>query len=199
MSKLIYSTGQKFNKLEILKQVEQSKCGKSQWLCRCDCGNEKIIRGDHLKSGHTKSCGCLASKHGHYKNGEKAKIYQVWLNMIDRCTNPSNNYYNDYGGRGIIVCEEWRKFSNFSEDMCEVPAGLQIDRIDNDKGYYKSNCRWATTKQQSRNRRSNHRITHDGETHILVVWADKVGITADTIRMRLKRGWSTKRALTTKV
>lgn len=200
MSKLINLIGKKFGKLAILKQVETDKWGKLYWLCKCDCGNQVVTRGNHLKSGHSKSCGCSTIKHGHYKDGKEAKIYKVWARMIDRCINPNNDYYKDYGGRGITVCEKWKgSFETFVKDMGETPRGKSIDRINNNEGYYKENCRWTTPKQQARNRRSNHQITHDGETHILTVWASRVGISEDTIRMRLKRGWSIRKALSTMV
>ncbi|KKN98994.1 hypothetical protein LCGC14_0142390 [marine sediment metagenome] len=207
MSKLINLVGQKFGKLLVLRHLKKDKYGNHEWLCRCDCGQEKIIRGDYLKSGHTQSCGCLQKKmtsmkntiHGHNKNGQSSKTYMIWAAIIQRCTNPSNGNYLYYGGRGITVCKRWRKFENFLKDMGEAPKGLQIDRINNDKGYCKSNCRWATRKEQARNTRTNHLITCFGKTQCITAWAEEIGIHVNTIYWRLNHGWSIEKALMTPV
>jgi len=200
MPRFIDLTGQRFGRLVVLKLIGKNKWGSYQWLCRCDCGKEKIVRIDSLKSGRTKSCGCLnrerLTKHGHYGD----RTYKSWSQMIQRCTNPNNKYFKDYGGRGITVCERWlNSFPNFLEDMGESPKGHQIDRMNNDKGYHKSNCLWVTPKQNSRNRRSNHLETHNGKTQCITAWSEEVGIPEYVIRQRLKHGWSIERALTTPV
>jgi len=143
---MIDLTGQKFGRFVIIGQAGKDKWGKLLWLCRCDCGNETIVQGSNLKSGSVKSCGCLRrerlTKHGYAKNRKVAKIYTIWVTMIQRCTNPNNKKYKNYGGRGIKVCKHWRKFENFLKDMGLPPTHKhQIDRINNDKGYRKSNCR----------------------------------------------------------
>jgi hypothetical protein len=196
---MIDLTGQKFGKLIVLKRMDNNKWGNPRWLCLCDCKKETIVNSSDIRDGHTKSCGCLVTKHGQKIGGKTSPIYITWYHMIDRCTNPNHKYYHSYGGRGITVCERWKIFSNFHKDMGEVPKGLQIDRIDNDKGYYKENCRWATPKQNSRNRRSNKMITYNGVTKSLVEWSEDIGISCDTIGCRLKRNWSIAKALTTPV
>lgn len=118
--------------------------------------------------------------------------------MIQRCTNPRNKSYADYGGRGITVCAEWMKFEGFIADMGDKPRGMMIDRIDNSRGYFKGNCRWATRMVQNNNRRNSLKYTHDGHTRSLTEWAAVTGIDRETIWARLhNRGWSVQRALTT--
>ena len=204
MPKFIDLVGQRFGRLIVIRFDGRDKWRKSYWLCRCDCGKEKIIGGNNLRSGNTKSCGCLAKnnalKHGHTIKGKGTRTYESWHSMIQRCTNPKDKRYKDYGGRGITVCERWlNSFPNFLEDMGDRPKGHQIDRMNNDKGYHKSNCLWVTPKQNSRNRRSNHLETHNGKTQCITAWSEEVGIPEYVIRQRLKHGWSIERALTTPV
>jgi len=137
------------------------------------------------------------TKHGHNtKNGTTA-TYLSWRGMIQRCTDPNFKQYKDYGGRGITVCQRWENFTNFLEDMGERPSRLTLDRIKNDKGYCKSNCRWATRKQQARNRQNNRLITYNGKAQCVAAWAEETGIHKGTILRRLKLGWSTEKALIT--
>lgn len=119
--------------------------------------------------------------------------------MIQRCTNHNNKSYHNYGGREITVCKEWRKFENFLEDMGEPPKGYQIDRINNNEGYYQANCRWATRKQQQRNTRNNHLISYKGKIQCLSAWAEKIGIPYGTLKSRFYCNWSIEKALTTPV
>lgn len=201
--KFIDLVQQKFGRLIVIKRVDNNKHGQSVWLCKCDCGKEKIVFGYNLKSGHTKSCGCLSIE----KTGErftthgqsKTRTYDSWYNMVQRCTNPDDKNYHNYGGRGITVCKRWMKFIHFLEDMSEAPEGYQIDRIDNNKRYCKSNCQWTTAKINNRNKRNNHLITHDGKTQCLAAWAEEFNINYKTLGKRLSRGWSIKKALTTPV
>ncbi len=200
-------TGESFGRLLVIGRATNNRLGNSRWFCVCQCGKERTILGSSLKNNHTQSCGCLRreitkkqhTKHGHRRDGF-TKVYSCWNSMIQRCTNPNDRHYGDYGERGISVCEEWLKFKNFLEDMGEPSIGLQIDRIDNDKQYCKSNCRWATKKQQMRNRRNNVYLTHNGEKQLLVEWADRCGVSYGVLWERIYRyGWSTGRALTTPV
>jgi hypothetical protein len=133
-------------RVEMLEVVE--KLPKSRYRCVCDCGKEKILRIGHFNSGKMKSCGC------HWKTGKSGSREQwSYNNMMSRCHNPKNKRYKDYGTKGIVVCESWRgNFKKFYEDMGECPNGYQIDRIDNNKGYYKQNCRWVDPKTNMSNR-----------------------------------------------
>lgn len=206
MPLLIDLTGQRFERLTVVKHAGQAPAGAMLWLCLCDCGKEKIIYGSNLKIGHTKSCGCLSVeqtlkrliKHSHCRNGKKTKTYRSWHSMVKRCTNPNDKDYLSYGGRGIKVCKRWMKFENFLEDIGEIPRGHQIDRIDNNQGYNKLNCHWVTSKTNCRNRRDNHLIVHDGKTQCLIEWAEEFDINAATLRSRIvKYKWSIEKALTT--
>ena len=202
-------TGQKFGRLVVLRFVGKDKWGQSRWSCVCNCGVEKIVRGNSLKSGATKSCGCLQkeklikrlTKHGHSTRTTMSKTYSAWHSIIQRCTNANNMGYQDYGGRGITVCKRWMKFENFLEDMGEPPSAKHsIDRIDNDGNYCKSNCRWATSKQNSRNTRRNRLITYDNKTQCIADWADEFNINYNTLYARIfTYNWTIEKALTTPV
>ncbi len=133
-------------------------------------------------------------KHGHARDDFKTKTYQVWADMRNRCFNDRNKRYKDYGGRGIGVCPRWSEYTNFLLDMGECPQGLALDRIDNDGNYEPGNCRWATAKEQSRNRRTNNWIEYEGKRMIVYDWAKHLGIRVLTLRARLRRGWSIERA-----
>lgn len=200
-------TDKKFNRLTVIERKGNDIFGHLRWLCRCDCGKEKIIVGSHMVRGKTKSCGCLnkeklvarSLKHGHNRREKVSQVYSIWANLIQRCTNRNNQDYLNYGGRGITVCEKWlESFENFLEDMGQPPTKQhQIDRIDNNKGYDKNNCRWVTRKQQSQNRRSNHFLTHNGKTQTTMEWSRETGITYGTLLARINRhNWDIDRALT---
>ena len=177
MRKVKDITGQRFGKLQVLRYI-----GNYRWICKCDCGNETSVLNFNLKN--TKSCGCLAKNYYRiYKNE-----YYSWASMKSRCLNKNYISYKDYGGRGITVCKKWLKFEDFYKDMGKRPEKMSLDRINNEKGYCKENCRWATMKQQSRNKRNNRLITFKGETKCLAEWAIKLKMEESTIRRRL-RDW----------
>jgi hypothetical protein len=174
MGKYIDMTGNVYGKLTVLNQVENTKSAHLKWLCSCECGNNKEILGYDLRYGKTKSCGCklLETKTAYKHGGKGTKTYEVWKNMRQRCNNPKNPQYINYGGRGIKICDRWNNYENFLEDMGETSEGLSIDRIDNDKGYSPDNCRWATRKEQNRNQRKNIHVTINGVTKLLVEWVE---------------------------
>lgn len=204
MPKLIDLTGKRFGRLIVIKLSGRNKHGHLRWLCLCSCKKEVVILGINLRRGDTQSCGCLnkekivqrSTKHGYAKRKEKCKTYSIWHDMIQRCTNPNNKRYKRYGGRGITVCAQWMKFINFLNDMGEAPKGHQIDRMNNNKGYFKANCKWSTPKQQQRNRNNNHPVTYNNRTQCVSAWAEEFNINPGTLLGRLNRNWSIKKALT---
>ena len=168
------------------------------WLCRCDCGTEKAVSSSHLRNGRTKSCGCATSEllsqpRTHGKRHTRA--WKIWSGIKQRCLNPKNSAYKRYGGRGITVCDKWLTLEGFLEDMGEPPDGMSIDRKENDKGYYKDNCRWATDTQQARNTSANRVITIGNEKNTLAEWCEILGIKYTTAHSRLRRGWGAEKAL----
>ena len=195
MSAKINIAGLRFGRWLVLDQSENTWSRK--WNCRCDCGTTRAVNGRALRSGKTKSCGCLARemmiRHGHAS--KKTGTYTCWYSMIQRCTNKNYKQFSDYGGRGIGLCDEWRSFACFLADMGERPAGLTLDRIDNSGGYNKQNCRWATRAQQQRNTRRNKFVMIDGRPVMMMDVARGRGLCVTTVRVRLHRGWSMERAL----
>lgn len=198
-------TGKKFGRLTVIEMAaEKMKSGEAKWVCRCDCGTSRLVPSYRLRSGRTKSCGCLAreqvasrnTKHGMFGT----RIYRIWSGMMTRCTNENAINYADYGGRGIKVCDAWQQFENFYADMCDgYRDDLSLDRIDGDGDYRPDNCRWETATRQQRNRRNTVFIELNGRRQSLADWADETGIPAGTLSERLRRGWSAERALTTQI
>lgn len=198
-------TGKRFGRLLCLEAVSRSITpnGTSvfKWRCQCDCGKECNVTGQNLRRGYTRSCGCLlreSVKYGSITHGmRRTPTYKVWAGIIQRCTNPNEAHYKDYGGRGIGVCDRWlNSFENFLEDMGEKPPGLWIERTDNNKGYEPGNCRWATIKEQANNKRNNRKITAFGKTQTLAQWSDEIGIGASSISARIMvLGWTPERAV----
>lgn len=202
--KIIDLTGQKFGRLVVIKLMGRDKCRDSIWLCKCICGNEKIVNSRSLKGGCTKSCGCLHIKHGHTMQRKISKTFESWGNMLSRCNNPNDVAYKNYGGRKIKVCYRWsnknpKGFENFLEDMGKRPKNKTLDRINNNIGYYKENCRWVTRKEQANNRRTNHLIPYNGKKLCFAKWEEITGISQYVICHRIKSGWSPEKALTTPV
>jgi len=156
MIRLIDITGQRFSNLVAVRYT-----GRSKWVYRCDCGNETIALASNVASGNTKTCGCRKgdvlrarqTTHGHAPRGRPSPTYVAWYHAIQRCENPKNKRFSDYGGRGITVCYLWHDFQNFLADMGPKPRGYILDRIDNDLGYTPGNCRWATVSESRLNQR----------------------------------------------
>lgn len=160
--KSIDITGVKFGRLTVLRKSDMSSSNGVMWICKCECGVEKIIRGKHLRYGKINSCGCLErellSSRSKTHGMSKSRPYRIWRNMINRCHYEKYAERHLYGGRGISVCDRWRlSFENFIADMGVPSNGLSIDRIDTDGNYEPGNCRWATAKEQSANRRKPSR------------------------------------------
>jgi hypothetical protein len=153
--------GQVFGKWTVICEAIPEN-GHTRWICQCECGLKNWVYTNALKKGTSK--GCLKCSKGSTKhNMSHTKTYSTWVQMIERCHNQEHPFYKWYGERGIYVCKEWIKsFSNFLKDMGEKPEGLTLDRIDNESGYHKDNCRWTTRKEQQRNRRNSIKI---GEIH----------------------------------
>lgn len=198
-------TGQRFGRLVALKRgPTQGK--KATWLCRCDCGTEKLAQYWSLVAGYTKSCGCLRQEiakrgDGNRKHAMKGSSeYRIWATMKQRCHNPNFAGFRGYGARGIAVCEEWRNdFAAFYRDVGPRPSpDHTLDRIDNDGGYCPGNVRWATRVEQQNNRRNTRLIEAFGKRQNARAWAQDTGLKASMIYMRVfARGWSAERALTT--
>lgn len=184
--------GQTYGQLTIV-EFDRYKGKNPYWICLCSCGNKKSIREYSLTGGTTKSCGCVVHKRSKESgkwglNGKTSKEYGAWLEMKKRCFNEQCHAYKNYGGRGITVCEKWKNdFGMFLSDMGKCPDGLSIDRIDNNGNYAPDNCRWASRKEQARNRRSNKYITFNGETKLMSDLADQYGVLRSTMSQALKR------------
>lgn len=175
--------------------------GKKMWLCRCDCGTIKPVRGDHLDSRHCQSCGCLhrelASKQMTTHGMTHTPTYRSWTHMLERCHNPKHHAFSSYGGAGITVCHRWVSFEIFLQDMGKRPSlDHSIDRFPDPGGNYEpNNCRWATPVEQASNMRSNRNLTWNNHTQILVEWSKQIGITPAGLRWRLEN-WSLEKAMT---
>lgn len=197
--------GEKYNRLTVISEAPRRN-GRRYLNCVCDCGNETTVSYSNLVGGQVKSCGCLkkeiasaAATNRNYIHGEEGThLYRVWSGMKTRCSNPKHVFFNRYGGRGISVCDEWLTFKGFSEwaHANGFREGLSLDRIDNDKGYSPENCRWVPKEMQQRNRTTNHYVTIDGVTLPLISWAEKNGISYNTVLSRIRYGWSDVSAVT---
>lgn len=203
MKPLIDLTGTRFGQLVAIRYSDKND-GRKAWVCECDCGAVKEIRGSDLRNGGAISCGCfiakklkqgLARKHGMYGS----KTYKSWESMIQRCTSKNGPSYDIYGGRGIKVCERWGKFENFYADMGDRPVGKTLDRWPDKNGNYElSNCRWATKKEQSNNISTNRFALYRGESMTARQISDLTGVEYGLLRERIfKRGWSAEKAVET--
>ena len=177
-------TGQRFGRL-VVRSLVDDPVGTdvpTRWRCSCDCGNELLARASNLKSGITRSCGCLQKELAaaqHKRHGETgSRLFSIWVHMKQRCTNPNERAFKYYGARGIIVCQEWMNSFEVFRDWA-VSHGyadnLTIDRIDANGNYCPENCRWITIQEQQRNKRDNVRITFNGQVKTVAEWAKEFG------------------------
>ena len=194
--------GKIFGRLNVIAYAGKDKWGKNLWLCICSCGEDRILGQSILKTGNTKSCGCLKvdliKKNAKYPVTDK-RLYGAWYNMCARCYDENNKAYVNYGGRGIQVCPEWKDdYSNFLKWALAngYKSSLTIERIDVNGDYEPGNCAWVTRKDQANNRRNNRIVTFRGETKTLTQFCEEYNIKPDTFRDRIKRGWSFEDALT---
>lgn len=200
-------TGITFGRLTVVAFHDiHGKHPNARWLCRCECGAERIVFGSNLRKGTTRSCGCflrdISTTHGHTKHvGGKSMSpeYRSWHHMVSRCTNPKNKDFSHYGGRGVTVCDAWR--SSFAVFFAHIGARPSlrhsIDRIDNEKGYEPGNVQWATQRQQCRNQRKTRFVEWRGERLPLIEACERAGLSRGTVRDRLAKGWTVEASLAT--
>lgn len=202
---MIDITGKKFVRLLVVEKHHQDKRGEWYWRCVCDCGNEKVVSGYKLRTGNTKSCGCLQKEcldSGlHRTHGmTNTRLYTIWCNMKARCGNPKSIEYDSYGGRGISVCSAWLSFDVFAKWALEngYKEGLSIERIDVNGNYCPDNCKWIELSDQSLNQRRSHLLTAFGKTQTIVEWSRESGLKYDTIERRVNAyGWDAEKAIST--
>lgn len=203
MGKLKDLTNQKFGRLEVIKQVRGTK--RTSWLCKCSCGNFKIVTSDSLKSKRVQSCGCLRKEiiskikttHGH----RNTRLYRIWANMKSRCYNSNKSNYKYYGALGITVCSEWlQDFENFYNWSINngYKENLTLDRVNTHDNYNPKNCRWVTTTEQQNNKENNYIICYSGQEHTLAEWSNILKMNYSALWARLKKWhWSIEKAFTT--
>lgn len=201
MSKTMDLTGEQYGQWTVIERAKKATSGNYKWLCTCSCGNKVEVDGNSLRSGRSTKCRKCVTPHNKTEySGDP--IQTIWSGMKQRCYDPKQSRYNSYGGRGIGIHEEWlndpTKFYRWAYDN-GYKKGLSIDRVDNEKGYSPSNCRFIPLEKQSKNRRTNNHIKLNGETKTLSEWCRHYKINRSTVRGRLKKGWSVEKALMTKV
>ena len=222
MTPAIDLAGKRFGKLLVgYRATQNTTWGRPQWVCRCDCGYDAIVSRGNLVRGFTKSCGCLRRERAeslNFKHGQARAVgqtveFKAWTAIKERCLNVKSKQFSRYGGRGIVICDRWLDdFAAFLADMGPRPTPTHsIDRIDNMAGYFcgkvvcktcgghvrqRPNCRWATKKQQGRNRRTNRVIEHAGCRLTMTEWSEVLGIKRATLDSRFHNGWTTEQALT---
>ena len=191
--------GQRFGKLKVIAEIGRSNHGDKIWLCQCDCGKQTQAYTSTLIRGNKMSCGCEVGANFRKHNHSKERLYFIWKGIRKRCNNPNEKAYKNYGGRGIKLCDEWNNYENFREWALShgYRDDLTIDRIDVNGNYKPSNCRWATMKEQARNKQNTIYISYKGLTKTLVEWAEDIGINETTLRHRiLDYKWSVEKSFT---
>lgn len=169
MGKIIDISGLKVGRLTVIRMNSPGVNGRPDWLCICECGNDAIVKGVMLRTGKTKSCGCLKKERMHEGLGKthgmtRTRTYKSWSSMVARCNNKADPSFPRYGAVGITVCEDWLRFEAFFSDMGVRPEGMTLDRVDGTQGYFPANCRWATHAEQQNNIKSNRRIDYMGNS-----------------------------------
>lgn len=185
MPKKVDLTGQKFNRLTVIAKERINK--NTFWIVVCDCGNTTKVDSTSLVRGRTKSCGCLSRERSTTHNLSGTPTYKSWQAMMQRCTNIHDDNYPHYGARGISVCDKWRTFEGFYEDMGDRPDSTTLDRIDVNGNYSKENCRWATNETQQNNKRTNTRIKFNGKVQTLAQWARELNVDYELLVSRISR------------
>lgn len=196
MGKIIDLTGKKFGRLTVIEQATSNNKNRTMWRCVCECGNETIVYSYHLRNGSSTSCGCFrrevaSNRTTHGKTN--SRIYHIWAMMKERCFCPTLEAYENYGGRGITVCDEWKNDFQAFYDWAIANGykdDLTIDRINVDGNYEPSNCRWSTMEEQANNKRNNHYLTARGETKTVAQWSKTLGLKIQVIRSRIHYGWT---------
>jgi hypothetical protein len=197
--------GQKFGRLQVLSFSHIGKDKRTYWDCVCDCGKTKIANGKSLRNGNVRSCGCFNTesiiKRQTTHGKTKIKEYNIWEKMKNRCYCEKDKRYKNYGGRGIKVCDEWKNsFENFINDMGLRPdINHSLDRIDNNKGYCKENCRWATRLEQANNKSNSRLLTYNGLSLTTRQWSEKLNVNFKTLNSRIAKKWTIERALNTPI
>lgn len=199
-SGMVDITGRKFGRFTVIEYAE-TKNKKARWLCRCDCGTERVVCGSNLRTGESLSCGCLRDErvgNAHRTHGMSgSREHSIWRTIKDRCNNPNNKSYEFYGKRGITICKKWSEsFEAFISDMGMSPSvDHSVDRIENSKGYEPGNCKWATRIEQSNNTRRNRLVTVGGVTKTVSQWCRELNLRPGIIFNRLNRGVPPEEAL----
>ena len=192
--------GDRFFRLMAIRFVKKEKFGKL-WEFKCDCGNVSCHIDMNVKRGMIKSCGCLKREASSVRltthGMSRFKEYQIYHAMIERCYNDKNKAYENYGGRGISVCNNWKNsFENFFADMGARPSSKHsLDRINNNGDYCAGNCRWATVDEQLANRRTTIKLAYKGVVLPIAEWSKRLGINTSTLKNRIKRGWTIERCI----
>lgn len=187
-------TGQRFGKLVVIAR-ERRDDRATWWLCQCDCGKRNAVRAYVLRGGDARSCGCARRNHLKHGLSDSPEAF-AWSSMRQRCTNPKDPGYKNYGARGITVCDRWlNSFEAFYADMGPRPPGCSIDRTNNDGPYSPENCRWVPRVAQANNKRRNRRLTLGGRTYTVAEAARKFAIRPSTLKRRLDLGWTPERAV----
>lgn len=196
---LVDIKGQKFGMLTVIHRVE-NRNKRVYWKCLCECGNEVEVESYPLRSGHTRSCGCVSNNKNKTRSstlsGKYKREYRIYYHMLGRCYNPKDTRFERYSQKGITVCDRWLEtFDNFIEDMGPCPEGYSLDRINNGDNYSPKNCRWADKYTQSRNKDNTRNVMYRGESTPVSELAERHGITNAALTKRLKKGMPIEEAL----